>query len=134
MNCPRDRLYSDYHLWALPGESALVVIGLTRHGLDEMGEPDYVELPEPGALLIRDKVFGVMETVKAAVELPAPITGVVTKRNPALEANPGVISESPYDEGWLLEAQIQGPDELEGLMTAERYESLVLESRPPSRR
>jgi glycine cleavage system H protein len=129
MDCPRDRLYSDYHLWVLVRHSGEVIIGLSAQGLDEIGAPDYVELPEPGVRIVRDEAFGVIETVKAAVDLPAPISGVIINRNWIVEESPGVMMESPYDEGWLVEARPDGPHELEGLMTAERYETLAAEAR-----
>jgi glycine cleavage system H protein len=132
MDIAPDRLYSDGHLWVRPGRNGLTIIGISGPGLEEIGEPEYVELPEPGARLNRDEAFAVVETVKAAVELVAPICGTVTRSNRIVEANPALMKDAPYDGGWLVEARLDGPEELDRLMPPESYQSLIAEARPRS--
>ena len=125
MKFPEDRLYSEYHLWIKTNEN-LATIGITDYANEELGNIDYVELPQIGESLIRSQPFGTLETSKAVTDLIAPISGAVTECNDSLAESPQTISEEPYDKGWLVVVESLDPKDMDQLMTADVYERLVV--------
>ena len=125
MNIPEDRHYTAQHEWLRrDGESA--VIGITDHAQAELGDVVYLELPEVGSAIVQGESFGVIESVKAAGDLYAPVSGEVTAVNEALEAAPQLVNESPYDDGWLIRIRPGSfADEQSGLLGAEAYAGLL---------
>lgn len=119
---PADLKYAKTHEWVkIEGDTA--TIGITQFAQEQLGDLTFVELPEVGDVLNQGSEFGSVESVKAASELYAPVSGEVLEVNEALEDAPEKVNESPYDEGWLLKIKISG--EPEGLLDADAYSAVV---------
>ena len=125
MKFPEDRLYSEYHLWIKTDEN-LSTIGITDYAKEELGNIDYVELPQIGDSITRTQPFGTLETSKAVTDLIAPISGTVTECNDSLTESPQTITEEPYGNGWLVVVESMDPKDMDQLMAAEVYEKLVV--------
>jgi glycine cleavage system H protein len=124
MEFPRDRLYSDQHLW-VKVEKDQAVIGITEFAREELGEVDYIELPELDDALTRTRPFGIIETSKAVTDLIAPISGIVVESNTSLVESPETLTDDPYGDGWLVTVEPSDPEEFEELLKASQYEKLV---------
>ncbi len=124
MEAPEDRLYSQYHLW-VKLEKDQAVIGITDYAAEEIGEVDYIELPEPNDTVSKERAFGALETSKAITDLICPISGVVLDCNMLLNESPEMVTDDPYGDGWLMVLQPSDPDEWDDLMQAGDYEKLV---------
>ena len=124
MDTPDDLLYSDTHEWVkIEGNSAL--IGITDFAQHQLGDITFVDLPAVGDSLETGDEMGAVESVKAASDLYAPVSGTVTDVNTALADHPEVINHSPYEEGWMIRVELDG--EPEGLISAEDYEKIAKE-------
>jgi glycine cleavage system H protein len=125
---PNDRKYSTEHEWA-KAEGDLVVIGITDFAQDQLGDVVYVELPKAGQTIEQFKTFGVIESVKTASDLYAPVSGTIVEINGALVDEPALVNDSPYEEGWLVKVRPANPEELaremEALLDAGAYASEV---------
>ena len=124
MEFPRDRLYSEYHLW-VKVEAGQAWIGVTDYARQEFGDVDYVELPNLEDRLSKNRAFGIIETSKAVTDLVAPISGLVVEVNTALAESPEGLTDDPYGDGWLVAVEPSDPDELDELMNADAYEELL---------
>jgi glycine cleavage system H protein len=127
MEFPSDRLYSEFHLW-VKMEKDQAVIGITDYAKEELGDVDYIELPEPDEVLSKDKAFGIIETSKAVTDLIAPISGTVLERNDLLTESPENLTDDPYGDGWLIVVEPSDPEEIEELIKPAAYQKLVEES------
>ena len=124
MGCPTDLLYSKDHEWArLEGD--VVVVGITEHAQDALGDVVFVELPEVGQSLDSGESFGVVESVKAVNDLYSPCAGEVVEVNETLNDTPETINESPYGDGWILKLKVSGPEALSHLMSASAYDEFL---------
>ena len=121
---PETLRYTKDHEWARSHGGALVV-GITQHAIDQLGDVVYLELPEVGAAVTKDKPFGVVESTKAVSELFAPCSGKVAKVNAALVAAPEGLNADPYEKGWMIEIAPSDAKELESLLSAKDYAALV---------
>jgi glycine cleavage system H protein len=123
---PDDRKYSKEHEWA-KAEGDLVVIGITDFAQDQLGDVVYVELPKAGQTIEQFKVFGVIESVKTASDLYAPVSGTIVDVNGALLDEPALVNDSPYEEGWLVKVRPESPEllarEMDALLDASTYAS-----------
>ncbi len=117
---PADLRYTKDHEWAR-AEGDLVVVGITAHAVEQLGDITLVTLPEPGTRVTAGESFGDVDSVKAVSELYAPIDGEVVERNAALEDAPEKVNESPYEDGWMLKIRPADPAALEALMDAAAY-------------
>ncbi|REC96284.1 glycine cleavage system protein GcvH [Kushneria indalinina] len=122
---PTNLRYSDSHEWVQDNGDGTVTIGITDHAQQALGDVVFVELPEVGSTITTGEEFGVVESVKAASDLYAPLSGEVLGVNTLLEDAPESLNESPYDDAWLIKIRLAEPDELESLMDAESYTELV---------
>jgi glycine cleavage system H protein len=121
---PSNLRYTKDHEWArLEGER--VVIGVTSHAQEALGDVVYVELPKEGDALTAQASFGVIESTKAVSELYAPLAGKVVKVNSGLADAPHQINEDPYGDGWICEIVPTDRGQLEKLMDAAAYDALV---------
>lgn len=119
MNTPDDLLYAATHEWVrVEGDEA--VIGITDFAQEQLGDITFVDMPAVGTMLEAGQEMGSVESVKAASEIYAPVTGEVVEVNSDLDASPEVINESPYDGGWLVRVKLSASPS--GLMGAEEYE------------
>ena len=121
---PADLKYMKSHEWARR-EDDIVDIGVSDYAQAEIQDVVYVELPEIGVILEQHKTFGVIESVKAAFDLYAPVSGEVVEINEELENIPELVNEAPYDGGWMVKIRMSNPSELEGLMSASQYQAMV---------
>jgi glycine cleavage system H protein len=123
---PDDRHYSRSHEWVrVDGEVGTV--GITDHAQKELGEIVYLELPEVGHVYNADEEFGTVESVKAVSELFTPISGEVTEVNRSAVAEPGIVNDDPFGDGWLIKLKISTDQELSNLMTSEEYAGYLKE-------
>jgi glycine cleavage system H protein len=121
---PTDRKYSNDHEWAKL-DDGLVEVGITGYAQEQLGDIVYVELPQLGDLLEASEAFGLVESVKAASDLLAPITGEVIAINEDLLDRPELVNEDPYGEGWMVKVQADDETEMDDLMTADEYEAFL---------
>ncbi len=119
---PTDRKYTKEHEWVKLDED-LAIVGITGYAQEQLGDIVYVELPQPGDTLSQFESFGIIESVKAASDLFAPIGGDVVAVNEELVDRPELVNEDPYGDGWLLKVNPADKSEMDGLMTAEEYET-----------
>ena len=116
------RYYTEDHEWIeVEGEAATV--GITEYAQEQLGDIVFVELPEEGAELEKSKDAAVVESVKAASDVYAPITGTVIESNSALEDDPSLVNSSPEEDGWFFKLTVADESELEGLMDEAAYKS-----------
>lgn len=118
--------FSEDHVWVLE-MGASVRIGVSDYGQEQMGEILSAILCEVGKFLERGDTFSELESQKTVIELPSPVTGTVRAVNEAIRDDPSVINVDPYGKGWLIEVEIDEPEELEPLMNGEEYETFVEE-------
>ncbi len=116
--------YTKQHEWArLDGEIATV--GISDYAQEQLGDVVYVELPETGKVLARGEEAAVVESVKAASEIYAPVSGEVVEVNEALEEKPALVNASPLEEGWFLKLKVEDARELDALMDEDAYQEYV---------
>jgi glycine cleavage system H protein len=116
--------YTDQHEWVrLDGEEATV--GITKYAAEQLGDVVFVEVPEPGRSLGQGGEAAVVESVKAASEVYAPIGGVVTAANAAIASDPAKVNADPEGEGWFFRLKIADKGQMEKLMTADQYAEFV---------
>ena len=118
------RYYTDEHEW-IDVENDVATVGITDYAQGQLGDIVFVELPEVGALIEQGKDAAVVESVKAASDVYAPITGEVTETNAALEEDPSLVNSAPEDGGWFFKMTIADPGELDGLMDEDGYKAFV---------
>ena len=121
-----DMKYTDDHEY-LRIEGDVATIGITNHAQEQLGDVVFVELPEAGKGFAKGDEAAVVESVKAAAEVYAPITGEVVEANSALEANPGLVNEDPEGDAWFMKIKISDTSELDGMMDADGYAKFVAE-------
>jgi glycine cleavage system H protein len=118
------RYFTDEHEWIdVAGDVATV--GITDYAQGQLGDIVFVELPAVGTKVEQGKDAAVVESVKAASDVYAPITGEVTETNGALEEDPALVNTAPEGEGWFFRMTIADPGQLEGLMDAAAYKDFV---------
>lgn len=121
---PKNLKYTKDHEWARK-DGQVVVVGVTFHAQEALGDVVYVELPKLGDTVTAGKSFGVIESTKAVSELFAPMSGKVVKVNEALGDDPQTVNQEPYVAGWMIEIEPSDPSQYEGLMDAGAYEKLL---------
>jgi glycine cleavage system H protein len=124
---PEDLKYTKQHEWIkIEGDEA--VFGITDHAQSELGDITFVELPEAGKEIKQSESFATVESVKAASDIYAPLSGSITEVNSALQDSPETINQSPYEEGWICRVKILNASEEESLMDAAAYKKYLEES------
>ena len=123
-NIPGDLKYTKDHEWARQ-QGSVVVVGVTAHAQEALGDVVYVELPKVGSTVTEGKQFGVIESTKAVSELFAPLSGKVVKVNDALTDKPDTVNEDPYGAGWIIEVEPSDPKQLSTLLDAQAYAELL---------
>ncbi len=113
--------YTQDHEWVRIDDDGTAVVGITDYAQEQLGEIVFVELPEVGDEIERGSEAAVIESVKAASELFAPVSGTVARVNEALNDEPALVNEDPTGEGWFLQIETDGDDSLDGLMTEDEY-------------
>ena len=124
MNVPDDLYYAESHEWLrVEGENARV--GITDHAQAELTDVVYVELPKVGAKATAKGQIAVVESVKAASDIYAPVSGTVVEANKALEGNPALINTDPFGEGWIFVLKMDDPAQVKQLKDAAGYRSMI---------
>ena len=118
------RYFTDEHEW-IDVEGDTATVGITDYAQSQLGDIVFVELPEVGSTVDKGKDAAVVESVKAASDVYAPISGEVTESNDALEDDPALVNSSPEEDGWFFKLTIADTAQLEGLMDAAAYKSFV---------
>ena len=124
MNVPDDLLYTESHEW-IRREGDKIRVGITDHAQGELTDVVYVELPKVGAPHEAGSTIAVVESVKAASDIYAPVKGTVLEVNKALETNPALINTDPYGEGWIFSLQVENADQLKDLKDAAGYRAAI---------
>ena len=124
-NIPADLKYVASHEWLRQEEDGTITVGITHHAQDLLGDIVYVELPEVGEHVDVDAEIAVVESVKAASDVYAPITGEIIAVNEALVDAPETINEDPYGEGWFFKIKPDNADDYQGLMDADEYQDSI---------
>jgi glycine cleavage system H protein len=127
MRTPDDLRYAETHEWARKDDDGTVVVGVTDYAQDQLGDVVFVELPEVGRKVAKGDAVAVIESVKTASDIYAPVSGEVVAVNSALETRPEAINESPYEDGWLFSLAPSTEDEYEGLLDAQAYAATLAE-------
>lgn len=117
--------YLRTHEWAKEEGKGIFSVGLSSYALEQLGDIVYLELPEEGDTVEQGGTFGVVESVKAASDLYAPLGGEIVGVNRAAVENPDLLKEDPYEEGWLIKIKALHPTEFEELMDAKEYKHFL---------
>jgi len=124
MNVPEDLRYAESHEWVrVEGENARV--GITDHAQAELTDVVYVKLPKVGSKATAKGQIAVVESVKAASDIYAPVSGTVVDVNKALESNPALVNTDPFGEGWIFMLKMDSPDEVKQLKDAAGYRTQI---------
>ena len=113
--------YATSHEWARDKGDGTVIVGISDHAQESLGDVVYVELPQLGTLISAGDEAGVVESVKAASDIYTPVSGEIVGTNEQLEEEPEIINGSPYEDGWLFIVKMSDPEELDSLMSADEY-------------
>ena len=124
MNVPDDLLYTESHEW-IKSEGDKIRVGITDHAQSELTDVVFVELPKMDRQANAKEAIAVVESVKAASDIYAPVKGKVVEVNRALEADPGLINREPFGQGWLFVLKIDNPDDLKNLKDAAAYKKQI---------
>ncbi len=124
MKLPQDLKYTKEHEW-IKIDGDMATIGITDHAQGELGDIIFVEFPDTDQEIELDEPFGTIEAVKTVADLFGPLTGRVVEINDILEDNPEKVNEDSYGDGWILKISISNPGELDVLLSADQYASLI---------
>ena len=124
MNIPENLKYTKDHEWVLI-ENNIATVGITDFAQGELGDIVYVEVDTLDETVDSEAVFGTVEAVKTVSDLFAPLTGKIISFNDALTDTPELVNSDPYGQGWMVKIEIENQDEIENLLNAEAYASIV---------
>ncbi|CAH8200629.1 MULTISPECIES: glycine cleavage system protein GcvH [Vibrio] len=119
--------FAESHEWVRDNGDGTVTIGISEHAQEMLGDVVFVDLPEVDAEIDAGDSFSLVESVKAASDIYAPITGVIVEINEELGDSPELINEEPYEGGWIVKVKMSDPSELDDLKDAEEYLSSIEE-------
>ncbi len=120
-----DKHYTEDHEWLMIDEDGLATIGITQHAQEALGDIVFVELPEPGRSVAKAEACAVVESVKAASDVLAPLSGTVTEHNQAIVEDPALINKDPEAGGWFFKLRLADPAAIGGLMDKAAYDAFV---------
>jgi len=124
-NVPADLKYAKSHEWLKAAADGTATVGITDYAQNSLGDITYVQLPKVGAALKAGETFGVVESVKAASDVYAPVAGTVLEVNQALDANPEKVNQAPYTDGWMLKLKLTNPADAAGLLSPADYSRTI---------
>ncbi|MGB0154823.1 MAG: glycine cleavage system protein GcvH [Verrucomicrobiales bacterium] len=125
MNVPDHLYFSDSHEWVDPSSPEAAPVGISDHAQAELTDVVYLELPEVGRTVIKGEAVAVIESVKAANDIYAPVSGEIVEVNEALAEAPEPVNEDPYGGGWMFKVKLADSGEVEGLMNAAAYRDTI---------
>lgn len=124
MNVPGNLFYTKDHEW-LRVEGDMGYIGVTDFAQGELGDIVFIEIETVGEILKKEEVFGTIEAVKTVSDLFMPVSGEVIELNTKLEESPDVVNKDPYGKGWMVKIKITNPEEVNDLLSADKYKDLL---------
>lgn len=124
MEFPNGVLFTDQHEYAKV-ENGVAQIGISDYAQEQLGDITYIELPQVGDSVSKGDSLAVIEAVKAASDLYAPVSGEIVEVNSALEDNPELVNQDSFGQGWIVKIKVSDEEELSGLMDAEAYKKYV---------
>lgn len=124
-NIPADLRYAKSHEWVKLAPDGTALVGITDYAQNSLGDITFIQLPKVGAALKAGETFGVVESVKAASDVYAPVAGTVLEVNASLDANPEKVNGSPYTDGWMLKLKVADPAAAAGLLDAAGYAAVI---------
>ena len=124
---PVELKYTKSHEWVRQEDDGSVIVGITAHAQDLLGDMVYVEVPEPDTKASAEEAVAVVESVKAASDVYCPINGEITEGNEALADAPELVNNDPFGEGWIMRIQPDDVAELDQLMDADAYAEMIAE-------
>ncbi|HEB30478.1 MAG TPA: glycine cleavage system protein GcvH [Spirochaetes bacterium] len=125
MELPKGLRYTSEHEWVLV-EAGVATVGVTDHAQQMLGDVVFVEMPEIGTEIIKDETFGVIESVKAASDIFAPVSGEVAEINEELGDHPEFINQSPYEKGWIIRVEMSNRNDVDDLMVSDKYREFLV--------
>ncbi|MFT3828249.1 MAG: glycine cleavage system protein GcvH [Opitutaceae bacterium] len=125
MPVPSDCKYTKSHEWVKRQPDGTLLVGITEYAQNSLGDITFVQLPKVGAALKAGESFGVVESVKAASDLYAPVAGTIVAINEALNTAPETVNKDPHGGGWMLKLQPASAGDAATLLTAAEYEKLI---------
>jgi glycine cleavage system H protein len=124
MEFPAELKYTKDHEWIrVEGNSAY--IGITEFAQRELGDIVYIDIPSVGKEIGKDDVFGTVEAVKTVSDLFMPVAATVEETNPLLDSQPELVNTDPYGDGWMVKVTLQTADEVNSLLSADDYQSII---------
>ena len=124
-NVPNELKYTKTHEWVRTENDGSITIGITDHAQELLGDMVYVELPEVGDSVATGDETGVVESVKAASDIYAPLSGEILEVNEELADTPENVNSEPYESGWLYKMSVENESDLDGMLTADEYAELI---------
>jgi len=124
MNIPQNLKYTKDHEW-ISVEGEVATVGITDFAQGELGDIVYVEIETEGESLEQEEVFGSVEAVKTVSDLFMPVSGEIIEFNKKLESDPELVNSDPFGEGWMVKVKLSDKSELDNLLDAEGYKSLI---------
>lgn len=125
MDFPKNLFYTKTHEWARREGDKEVYVGITQYAQEQISDVVFVELPKIGATVSAGKACAVVESVKAAYDIYAPVSGRVVKINDKLESSPQLVNQDSYGKGWFFAIEMENPEELKTLLRADEYANLL---------
>jgi len=126
IHIPDDLYYTREHEWLYIEGDDVAVVGVTDYAQDQLEDIVYLELPEIGTKVTMNEPFGSIEAVKAVEDIFAPVSGEIVDVNTKLEDKPELCNQDPYEEGWIVKIKMSDKSEIESLLSAESYRSLIV--------
>lgn len=120
-----DMKFVETHEWVKQESDDIVIIGITNHAQELLGDLVYIELPTVGDSLTAGATVGVVESVKAASDLYSPLSGEIAAINEDVVNDPTLANSDPHGAGWLFKLKLSNPEELTGLLSADKYKSMI---------
>lgn len=124
-NIPADLRYAKSHEWLKVASDGTALVGITDYAQGSLGDITFAQLPKVGAVLKAGEAFGVVESVKAASDVYAPVAGTVLEVNKVLDSHPEKLNQSPYAEAWMMKLKLSNPADAAGLLSPEDYGKLT---------
>ncbi len=124
-NIPENLKYAESHEWVLDNGDGTVTVGITDHAQELLGDVVYVELPEVGAEVVAAEQFSLVESVKAASDIYAPVSGEVIEVNEALSDEPEMINDAPFEGAWIAKIKFSDAADLDNLLDSAGYNTTI---------
>lgn len=126
-NVPAELKYSKEHEWLRKEEDGIYTVGITEHAQQLLGDMVFIDLPEPGAIVSVGDDCAVAESVKAASDIYAPVSGEIVAVNQELADSPERVNSEPYTDGWIFKIRVSDESEIASLLDADEYQALLEE-------